>query len=41
MKFLKIFMIQIFENVSVKIVNDTLQINVIEFPIIENIFLRG
>ena len=29
-----------FENVSVKIVNNTIQINVIEFPIIENIFLR-
>ena len=30
-----------FENVSVKIVNDTLQINVLEYPIIENIFFEG
>ena len=30
-----------FENVSVKIVNNTLQINVIEFPIIENILFEG
>ena len=30
-----------FENVSVKIVNNTLQINVIEFPIIENISFEG
>ena len=30
-----------FENVSVKIVNDTLQISVLEYPIIENIFFEG
>ena len=30
-----------FENVSVKIVNDTLQINVLEYPIIENILFEG
>ena len=30
-----------FENVSVKVVKDTLEINVLEFPIIENIFFEG
>ena len=30
-----------FENVSVKVVKDTLEIKVLEFPIIENIFFEG